>query len=206
MPDRKAYEASTLNMARIFAYAKRVAKETRKPMEADIAYTTTEYKTVARQVEVKGGLLNMFARLETQSERVLENRRVEVVGPHWVVERRHHHIRHTTKGRNFTHEETHHEQYYAILLPDGGLKMVVLMEEENFHNEIGKGGLFSTQRHSVNDLSVSEVGAMDFEKRYYESRTDRWGHKNWGDREPGKRLLTHAKGVGLTQSLKLLLR
>jgi hypothetical protein len=46
---------------------------------------------------------------------------------------------------------------------------------------------------------------MDFEKRHTSHRADRSGTKVWGDREPGPRLLTHAKGDGLTQALKRLL-
>ncbi len=72
-------------------------------------------------------------------------------------------------------------------------------------DRVRKGHLLQHARSLVGELSAGDVQAMDFEKRYSEDRTHRKGIKTWGDREPGTRLLSHAKGVGLTQALKRLL-
>ncbi len=47
--------------------------------------------------------------------------------------------------------------------------------------------------------------AFDFEKVHREYGRHGKGIKTWGDREPGKKLLVHAKGVGLSMALKRLL-
>ncbi|MEU8387301.1 hypothetical protein [Micromonospora sp. NPDC048842] len=203
MPDKKTYEATTPDWARIRAYAKRVAGETRKARESAISYTTTEYQTQTKQVEVRYGLFDLFTRVENRSERVAVARRVDVVGSHWLLDRRHHHIQRNTKHRNVTQQETTHEQHYVVLLPDGGLKKIVVWEEEFLRTENGKSTFFTTRKHLVADLDDRDVRAMDFEKRHTSYSADRI--QTWGDHELGKRLLTHAKGVGLTQALKRLL-
>ncbi|WP_328617234.1 hypothetical protein OHS18_13410 [Amycolatopsis sp. NBC_00355] len=205
MPDRPAYNASTIDWSRIRAYAQRVAREARTPAEKGISYTTTEYQTVTKQVEVKHGAFNLFTRVENKSERVAVSKCVDVVGSHWVLERRHHHIECNTKERTYTNQETTHEQHYVVLLADGSLKKVILMETENMNTAHGRSTFFATHQHHLRDLSASDVEAMDFEKRHSEYGTHGRGTKNWGDREPGKQLLSHAKGVGLTKALKRLL-
>jgi hypothetical protein len=205
MPDRQAYNASTIDWSRIRAYAQRVARETRTPAENGISYTTTEYQTVTKQVEVKYGLFNLFTRVENKSDRVAVSKRVDVVGRHWVLERRHHHIECNRKERTYTNQETTHEQHYVVLLADGSLKKVVLTETENMTTEHGRNTFFAMHEHHLSDLSADDVEAMDFEKRHSEYGTHGRGTKTWGDREPGKGLLSHAKGVGLTKALKRLL-
>jgi hypothetical protein len=205
MPDRQAYNVSTFDWPRIHSYARKVAGETRTPAEKSISYTTTEYRTVTKQVEVKHGLFNLFTRVENKDERVAVSRCVEVVGRHWVLERRHHHIERNTKERTYTNQETTHEQHYVVLLADGSLKKVVLMETENMNTAHGRNTFFATHEHRVSDLSADDVQAMDFEKHHSEHGTHGRSTKTWGDRDPGKRLVSHARGVGLTKALKRLL-
>ena len=205
MPDRRAYEATTLDWHRIHAYAERVAGKTRRPRAGAVSYTTTEYQTLTKAVEVKHGLFNMFTRTEKRSERAAVNRRVDVIGPHWLLDERSNHIEHNTRHRNATEQETTHEQHYVVLLPGGTLKKVVVSAEEFFRTENGKSTSFATHKHDVADLTDRDAQAMDFEKRHTSHRADRSGTKTWGDREPGKRLLALAKGDGLTQALKRLL-
>nr|WP_157527176.1 hypothetical protein [Kibdelosporangium sp. MJ126-NF4] len=201
MSDRQAYHASTIEWSRIRVFAQRVARETRTPAEQGISYTTTAYQTVTKQVEVKYGIFNLFTKPERTSERVEVNKQVDVVGRHWVLERRNHHIEQTTMER--TNQETTHEQHFVVLLADGSLKKVILIETENVNTAHGRYTFFSIHEHTVHDLSTSDVEAMDFEKRHYS--TTKAHVQNWGDREPGKQLLSHAKGVGLTKALKRLL-
>jgi hypothetical protein len=205
MPDRQAYNASTIDWSRIHAYAQRVARETRTPAENAISYHTTEYRTVTKQVEVKHGLFNLFTKVENKSEQVTANKRIDVIGRHWVLERRHHHIERNTRERTYTNQETTHEQHYVVLLADGSLKNVVLTETENMNTAHGRNTFFATHEHHLSDLSDSDVVTMDFEKRHAEYGTHGRGTKTWGDRDPGKRLLSHTKGVGLTKALKRLL-
>jgi hypothetical protein len=205
MPDKKAYEATALDWSRIHAYAKRVARETRKPRAGAISYTTTEYQTLTKRVEVKHGLFDMFTRIENRSERVAVDRRVDVIGTHWLLDRRGHHIENNTGHRNDTQQETTHEQHYVVLLPDGALKTVAVWEVQFFGIRNGKSNFYTTQKHHVVDLTDRDVRVMDFEKCHTEHPADRFGTRVWGDREPGPRLLAHAKGGGLIQALKRLL-
>ncbi|MGW4215378.1 hypothetical protein ACWEIJ_45920 [Lentzea sp. NPDC004789] len=205
MPDRQAYNASTIDWSRLRAYAQRVARETRVPAESGISYTTTEYQTVTKEVEVKHGFFNLFTRMEPKSETVAVSKRIDVVGRHWVLERRHHHIETNRKERTYSNQETIHEQHYVVLLSDGSLKKAVLTETENTTTADGRTRFFATHEHSLSDLSTRDVEAMDFEKRYCEYGTHGKGTKTWGDRDPGKRLLTQAKGIGLSKALNRLL-
>lgn len=82
------------------------------------------------RVEKKHGPFGLFTRVTHKTERKAVNRQVEVVGAHWVLETRNHHIERNVKLRNGKHQETTHEQHYLILLPDGALKKVVVWEEE----------------------------------------------------------------------------
>ena len=161
--------------------------------------------SVTRRVKVKYGLFSLLTREESKSERVAVNNLVTVVGPHWVLERRNHHIERNTRHRNTTQQNTVQEQHYVVLLPDGRLKKAVVYEEENLRTENGKSTYLGGHEHSLNDLSDRDVEAMDFEVRSYEDGNHGRGTKIWGDRERGRRLLSHAKGVGLTQALKRLL-
>ncbi|MEU7475463.1 hypothetical protein AB0A63_05720 [Lentzea sp. NPDC042327] len=203
MPDRQAYNASIIDWPRIRAFAQRVARETRTPAEQGISYTTTEYETKIKLIEVKHGPFGLFTKTERKSEQVAVSKRIDVVGRHWVLERRNHHIEHTTKTRAHTNQETSHEEHFVVLLADGSLKKVILIETENMNTAHGRNTFFFTHDHAVRDLSTSYVEAMDFEKRHYSTTKAR--SQNWGDLEPGKRLLSHTKGVGLTKALKRLL-
>lgn len=205
MPDRQAYNASTIDWSRIRAYARRVARETRAPAEDDLSYSVTEHRTVTKRVEIKYGLFNLFTRVEHKSERVAVDKRVEVAGRHWVLERRHHHIERNTKERTYTNQETTHEQHYVVLLADGSLKKVVLTETENMNTAHGRNTYFATHDHHLSDLSDRDVEAMDFETRHHEYGAHGKRTKTWGNRDPGARLLSHTKGVGLTKALKRLL-
>ncbi|WP_146044342.1 hypothetical protein [Amycolatopsis sp. BJA-103] len=102
-------------------------------------------------------------------------------------------------------QETDRERHYVVLLTDGSLKKIILSETEVMSNSHGRTTVFTTHKHSLSDLSSSDVETMDFEKQHYETGAGSTEIKAWGDREPGNRLLRHAKGVGVTQALKRLL-
>ncbi|MBM7494499.1 hypothetical protein JOD64_005721 [Micromonospora luteifusca] len=205
MPDRQAYEASVADWPRLRAYAKRVARDTRKPQEGSISYTTTEYQTVEKERVRKSGPFGLFTRRELTSQQQPVTRRIGVVGGHWALDRRNYHIERNTRLRGGTHQEITYEQHTFLLLPDGALKHVVLWEEEVMHVERGVTSAFVKHSHSVVDVGDSQLRSFDFEKTYAEHGTHGRGTKTWGDREPGRRLLVHARGVGLSLALKRLL-
>ncbi|MFG1869263.1 hypothetical protein [Micromonospora arborensis] len=205
MPDRQTYEASVADWPRLRAYAKRVARETRKPVEGPISYATTEYQTVEKERVRKSGPFGLFTRRELTSQQQPVTRRIDVVGRHWALDTRHYHIERNTRQRGGTHQEITHEQHTFLLLPDGALKHVVLYEEEVMHVERGATRAFVKHSHSVRDVDDYQLKSFDFEKTYAEHGTHGRGTKTWGDREPGRRLLVHARGVGLSLALKRLL-
>ncbi len=98
MPNRNAYDASSIEWPRIRAYAKRVARETRKSREQPFSYTVHEYRDTTKKVETAHGPFGLFTKLVDKAERVAVDRRVEVAGAHWVLEHRHHHIERNTRS------------------------------------------------------------------------------------------------------------
>ncbi|MCV7303512.1 hypothetical protein H7J93_28235 [Mycobacterium barrassiae] len=203
MPNLATYEASSIDWDRLNKYARRVANETRRPSESPIKYTTTEYVDVPKTVAAPG-LRGLLGRTETKAARQQQQREVVVVGKHWLLDRRHHHIERNGRGKDYTNQETTHEQHYYVLLPDGSLKHVILWEEEFTLTSFGRTTFRLEKDHLVSDFGDGEIKAFDFEKRYSECGTHGHGTKTWGDREPGRRLLVHVKGVGLSRALKRL--
>jgi hypothetical protein len=201
----KAYEASTADWKRLHAYARKVARQTRRPLAAPIGYTVTDHRTVQREVVRSHGPFGLFKRTETRSERQPFSRHVQVVGQHWVLDVRHQNIERNVVGRGSHHQETTHEKTTYLLLPDGGLKRVAVWEEESVHTADGRTRIVVDTSHHVSDIGDHDLRAFDFEKRHTEYGRHGRGTKTWGDREPGKRLLVHAKGVGLSAALKRLL-
>ncbi|MEV4859903.1 hypothetical protein [Streptomyces ossamyceticus] len=201
----KAYEASTADWKRLRAYARKVARQTRRPLAAAIGYTVTDYRTVERQVVREHGPFGLFKRTETRSERQPFSRHVPVIGQHWVLEVRHQNIEKNVGGRGGHHQETTHEKTTYLLLPDGELKCVAVWEEESVHTADGRTQIVVDTSHHVRDIGDRDLRTFDFEKCHREYGRHGRGTKTWGDREPGKRLLVHAKGVGLSAALKRLL-
>lgn len=201
----KAYEASTADWKRLHAYARKVAQQTRRPLAGPIGYTVTDYRTVERQVVRNSGPFGMFKHTETRSERQPFSRHVPVIGQHWVLDERHQNIEKNVGGRNSHHQETTHEKTTYLLLPDGALKYVAVWEEETVHTVDGSSRVVIDTSHHVKDIGDGELKTFDFEKRHSEYGRHGRGIKTWGNREPGKKLLVHAKGVGLSLALKRLL-
>lgn len=206
MPDVAAYEASVADVERIKKFAIRVARETQHPLEAPISYRASVSVEVPKTVRASG-LAGLMGRTVDTTERRQEQRDVVVVGKHWLLERRHHHIERNTKGRDYKNQETTHEQHYFVLMPDGNLHHVYVWEEELVYtNSNGHTSVRVERGHEVWGVdSFSFLRTFDYEKRYSEHGTHGRGTKTWGDREPGRRLLVHAKGIGLSKALKKLL-
>lgn len=201
----KAYEASAADWRRLRAYAKRVADQTRRPLAPPITYSVTDYRTVERAVTQRSGPFGMFNRTVTRSERQPFTRQVTAIGPHWVLDQRHQNIEKNHTDRTSRHQETTHEEITYLLLPDGSLKYVAVWEEETVHISDATPRVVIDRSHHMRDIGDGELKAFDFEKVHREYGRHGKGIKTWGDREPGKKLLVHAKGVGLSMALKRLL-
>lgn len=204
MPSREAYEQSGVDWPRLHAYAKRVARETHKPVERKITYSETIYENVPVE-RPKRGPLRMFQRTIVENHRRRSTQVIQVADEHWILDKRHHHIEKNTNRTGTKYQETINEQISFILLPDGALKHVALYEEEFTSVSKGEHAYRGDRSHSVRDLNEWDLRSFDFEKRYAEHGSHGVGTKWWGDREPGRRLLVHSKGVGLSLALKRLL-
>lgn len=206
MPNIAAYDASVVDWDRLRSFASRVAKETRHPLQEPITYTTNAYVDVPSTVSASG-IAGLLGRTVISTKRESRSREVVVAGRHWVLQRRHHHIERNAKGKDYKNQETTHEQHYYILLPDGGLKHVCVWEEEFLLTSHGRTSFRPVEKsHLIKDLSSDwDLRVFDYEQHYAEHGTHGRGTKTWGDREPGRRLLVHAKGIGLSLALKKLL-
>jgi hypothetical protein len=198
------YDASVLDMDRLNSFVQKVARTTRKPMAPPISYLVSE---TVLESETTRGLFGL-GRREVQISRTVQ-KNVELVGPHWLLERRHWHLRDAWKVQGARLEEEQHEQIYLVLLPTGTMLRAWTSE----HTVLSTGGptasglIHQEQNGSSHTLTQADVIELDFEKRYAERTWRRDGHEftGWGDRDPGKKLIRHAKGVGLSMVLRGLL-
>ena len=205
MPNARAYEASTLDWTKLRRYARRVAAETRRPQAQAIAYTVTDFRPVSREVVRRTGPLGLFRRTEAVSENQPVERSVAVVGGHWVLDTRYQHIERSRRAPGGRYEETTSEKHVYLLQPDGSLTYVMLWEEEAVNNTHGRRLVFIDRTHHIHEFNEGDVRMFDFERKYTEDPPDRNGMKVRGDRECGRTLQVHAKGVGLSMALKRLL-
>lgn len=125
------------------------------------------------------------------------DRVVEAVGAHWLLDARRHNIRRTYGGTGYQTEEETHEDHLYVLLPDGSLKLVVVMTEDT--TVLDGGGAFrshrSSKEHHDYEFDSNQAQMFDFERKYVSFP------ESWGDRSCGDELLVDAKGAGLTEVL-----
>lgn len=207
MPDAKleAYNASHADMTKLRAYARRVARETQAPLVDPLTYTRTSY--VEKSVTKKApGLAGFLGKTVVEKKREPRDSTIQVIGRHWILDGpRYHRITQTLGNGSHRNTEETNERTYMVLLPDVSLKRATLWTTTYTYNNSTVGGSIRDEaRHSVRELSDHDIRCFDFERRHSESR-DR-GISTAGDREPGRRLLVHAKGVGLSKSLNRVLQ
>lgn len=202
MIDRAAYDTSRIDWQRLNKYAQRVARETKLPLNPALTYSKRVWTDVPVERR-KDSLFGLWARTETVNVRRGVDQNIEALGAHWLLDTRHHHIEDTQKRSTIRVQETTHEYHTLALLPDGTLMKVCILETEvlNFGN-VRSGLVHQEKDHTSAPPREWDITAIDFEKRYQEWGTHNGGKKSWGDREPGKRLLRHAKGVGINLALK----
>src|SRR5664279_3882432 len=138
MANQSDYQSSTADWNRLHNYARRVSKETRRPREGPISYTKTEYRNVACQTTREYGPFGLFKKTEAKTEQRPISTSIEVIGPHWILDKRHHHIERNTRTQSGKQQETTHAQISFVLLPDGALRVVTLCEEEFTYTSQGK--------------------------------------------------------------------
>ena len=200
MPDLNAYSASVPDWGKIRNYARRVARETKLALEPPITYLTT----VSGPAEpARGGL---FGGLKTPRAAPSVTKTITVVGPHWLLAARDHHILRTSGGRESVTDETTHEYFYFALTPDGDLVRAYQQVDEvitRFPSRPSASPYFvRSLEHSVRDLDSTDLATFDLEKYRFDSSGRNGKNCAWGDREPGRRLLRHAKGIGLSLALR----
>lgn len=207
MPSRAAYDDSVLDLERLSRYARRVARETSLPLAEPIRYEkVTETVEVAARYRrtVFGGTRRVSPERRTRRTNV-----VEVVGAHWLISSRRWHHDEITQHDGSTLQEETHFNHYLVLTPEGEIldawtKHAIAVQ---WGQKVGNGTLWEEFDHSVSRASESDICALDFERYHqsFERRTGRTRHVYWQDRDPGRRLLKHAKGVGINLALKSIL-
>lgn len=205
MPNLAAYNNTSIDWTRVRQYASRVARETPLPLERPWQYAVTGLASeIARPAS--RGFLGIGARSETR-RMLATSGIVEVLPEHWVIDRRGWNRRETSRFSSTRVEENDSEDHVYALLSDGTLKVAVLTTNEVWNYRGGKAELViaPTSSHVVNELNDYHASVLDFEKRYYDGSNSGRPTYSWGDRDPGKRLIRHAKGVGLNLELKRIL-
>lgn len=199
---KDTYNASRIDWERLRKYALRVAKETRLALSAPITYEKTVRQEFSTE-KTSGGLFGIGAKTIT----VVENRDVlmpiRVLGNHWKLDYRHWHLEDNYKTGGVRVQETTHEYHTLGLMPDGSIFKGCVMETEVLNFGGARSGLvYLNKEHIVRPIDDQDVLDLDFEKKYRETGRHNVNKKMWGDRDPGPRLLRHAKGVGLNLALK----
>jgi hypothetical protein len=183
-----------------------VARETKRPLNPPVTYT----KRVSIDVPVErrtGGLFGFGARTEVVNERRSVDQVVEALGPHWVLDEREWTGVHYREGYYSAKiEDVTHAYSILALLPNGRLVYLTVTEDRvREYQETQTRLLRQEFEHSCGEANEIHILKLDFEKRYTE-----WGSREKGrsvgtNKEPGKRLLHHAKGVGINLALKSVL-
>ena len=125
-----------------------------------------------------------------------------VIGEHWPLDRRRWTIQKNSRSGGQRYQETIHETHLLALLPDGRLVKVITAETASSYSGTAGRGSDSKFWHNCRDAEESDITALDFERRYTEQGRSNDSQRSWGDRDPGRRLVRHAKGVGVNLALK----
>jgi hypothetical protein len=202
--DRAAYDASAIDWERLRRYAKRVAREATIPKESPLTYQTKVHRDVTENVRVKG-FLGFGGRVEQRTTSRLADVTETAIGEHWKLDCRRWMRELTTRNRSgVTTVETNWDWMTLALLPDGALMYAVVSEEEVVHdNRL----THVAKEHRVSAANDSHIMALDFARRYSSNKFRHDGTRTYveSDRDPDKRLIRHAKGVGVNLLLKQLL-
>lgn len=78
--------------------------------------TPSPNRTVERETVHKFGPFGLFKRAEMRSERKPFRRHVPVIGQHWVLDARHHHIEKNVRSRGSHYQETTYEKSSSALV------------------------------------------------------------------------------------------
>lgn len=212
MPDRGIYDRSRIDWDRLRKYAKRVARETTLTPAQPIQYTIKTEESVVHTREERTGFLGMGKPRQVQVTTTRPaSKTVTAIAPHWCLCERSWHHKETTspsRGGGVTVEEETHSRIYLVLLTTGELKSAWVQQTELTHwGGGGRSGYREETTHGIGNPTEEDICRLDFE-RYYREFKERRGnvqHHYWLDRDPGRKLLKHAKGVGVNLALKAIL-
>lgn len=202
MIDHDRYNASTVDMDHLRQYARIVAQETRLPQASPI--TIEESETVYDR-HTERAFFGFGRPREIVTARKV-NKEVEVVGPHWLLDRSDWHKRETFISTHSRVEEEEHSYTYLVLLPTGEMQLAITSKLTLIQREgPGESGLMhDEEKGSIYPVREHHVTELDFEREYTEGS---WSEKgvegsSWGYRTPGKQLIHPYKGGGLSSALK----
>lgn len=207
MADLAAYQASTPDWARLRDYARRVARDTKLPLAAAVFHQPQlgvyygPGDGIGRSSS-SGGLFGLFKKAPPPQPSPPSP--VAVIGQHWLLEQRTQHIRDVRRGGGTETEETTHYTFRWALLPNGDLVRSWL-EVEEVESRSQRPNTFSrhvSHRVETRALDVTDLAIFDFEKYYHDTSARRQPRTSWGDYPAGRRLIRHAKGIGLSMALK----
>ncbi|GLY48049.1 hypothetical protein [Lentzea sp. NBRC 102530] len=196
MADKNSYESSKIDWTRLLKYAQRVASEAKLPPAPAFAYEKVDKRSVSEEITTR----KLFRVHRETRYAVKETRtRVEVLGKHWVLDTRYYADEVQVTPQRYT--ELREDVTYA-LLPDGQLVRVLVVKEDVFpaasmHNT-------TEMRHRLDAFTDGDVMVFDYSKDLRNGVMD-GPHEHgeyWRTDLPGRRLVRHAKGVGLTLALK----
>ena len=199
--DRAVYDRTALDWGRLRRYAVRVAAQTPLPA-TPLTYTRTVPVDVVRTERRRAGFLGLGRKDAQVTTSRWTRQSVTALDAHWVVDRRHWKHVETRPG---AYTETQAEHDYLVLLPDGTLKTLIIAESEVVQIADHRYDIVHSETtHTLSDATAERVCRLDF-ARYAFRRTDRRDglqHQFDSDRDPGTKLVKHAKGVGVNLALK----
>lgn len=152
MVNRAGYDTSILDMARLNRFAEKVARTTRQPKSPPITYNAAE---TIYDTRIERGFLGMSRPKGIRTPRTVV-KAIELVGSHWLIDRRHWHLREVSKVGSTRIEEERHEQIYLVLLPIGEMRKVWTSETTVLN--VGGPGRSGLVHHDEGGRSAAGCG------------------------------------------------
>lgn len=192
-----SYGETGLDRRRLESFAKRVARETKKPPEGPLVKMVSAQRAVVR--ERSAGFLGLRTEQYTTYETVQQ--RQQVLSPYWTLFTTVHYIEEGESQKHFAYE--FNERNVWALARDGGLWKLWIWDDFTLYD--GFGGR-SKRESDATARVMSDEDILELDREHRFTHMYRRGLRDHyrGDRNPGK-VIRHAKGVGLSLALKALL-
>lgn len=190
-------------MQRLERYALKVAQETQALRRPALTY---EKSDTVYDTRIERKLFGLSKKVSKVPRTVTTN--VEILGPHWVLDRRDYHKRSVVITQDRRIEEEYDEWDYVALLVTGELRFATKIESITTTSSSSQPTFYrEDNRGSARKLRESDVLDLDFSRPPFDRTSRSRGTETsvWGDQVARGRLIHHAKGVGLSLALKRLL-